>query len=88
MLILKITYFDAVRGLLPVLSDLAKFGQYRCRVVLIHGMLPDEEYRALVRVTSYAVNASTNEGQCCRSWSSCRPDGPRWHPRIRRCWTI
>jgi len=64
MLILKITYFDAVRGLLPVLSDLAKFGQYRCRVILIHGMLPDEEYRALVRVTSYAVNASTNEGQC------------------------
>ena len=64
MLILKITYFDAVRGLLPVLSDLAKFGRYRCRVVLIHGMLPDAEYRALMRVTSYAVNASTNEGQC------------------------
>ncbi|HTZ70482.1 MAG TPA: hypothetical protein VMB71_07525 [Acetobacteraceae bacterium] len=64
MLILKITYYDAVRGLLPVLSDLAKFGRYRCRVVLIHGMLSDEEYRALVRVTSYAVNASTNEGQC------------------------
>jgi glycosyltransferase involved in cell wall biosynthesis len=63
-LILKITYYDAVRGLLPVLADLAKHGHYKCRVLLIHGMLPDTEYCALLRMTSYAVNASTNEGQC------------------------
>jgi glycosyltransferase involved in cell wall biosynthesis len=63
-LILKITHFDPVRGLMPVLADLAKHGRYKCRVLLLHGMLPDAEYRDLVRVTSYAVNASTNEGQC------------------------
>lgn len=63
-LILKITHADPVRGLLPVLSDIAKFGVFRCRVLVIHGMLPDDEYRAMVRLTSYAVNSSTNEGQC------------------------
>jgi glycosyltransferase involved in cell wall biosynthesis len=63
-LILKVTHADPVRGLLPVLSDLAKHGTYRCRVLLIHGMLPDAEYRALMRMTSYAVNVSSNEGQC------------------------
>ncbi len=63
-LILKITHFDPVRGLLPVLCDLAKHGRFRCRVLLIHGMLPDNQYRDLVRLTSYAVNVSTNEGQC------------------------
>ncbi len=63
-LILKITHSDAVRGLMPVLADLCKHGHYKCRVLLLHGMLSDAEYRELVRVTSYAVNASTNEGQC------------------------
>jgi glycosyltransferase involved in cell wall biosynthesis len=63
-LILKITHFDPVRGMMPVLADLAKHGRYKCRVLLLHGMLPDAEYRDLVRLTSYAVNASTNEGQC------------------------
>jgi glycosyltransferase involved in cell wall biosynthesis len=63
-LILKITHFDPVRGMLPVLADLAKHGIFRCRVLLIHGMLPDDEYRDLMRLTTYAVNVSTNEGQC------------------------
>jgi glycosyltransferase involved in cell wall biosynthesis len=63
-LILKITHFDPVRGLLPVLADIAKHGTFRCRVLVIHGMLPADEYAALVGLTSYAVNASTNEGQC------------------------
>jgi glycosyltransferase involved in cell wall biosynthesis len=63
-LILKITHSDPVRGLLPVLADLSKHGRYRCRVLLLYGMLSDTDYRDLVRITSYAVNASTNEGQC------------------------
>jgi hypothetical protein len=59
-LILKITHFDPVRGMLPVLADLAKHGRFRCRVLLVHGMLPDDEYRDLMRLTTYAVNVSTN----------------------------
>ena len=63
-LILKITHHDPVRGLQPVLADIAKHGSFRCRVLLVHGMLSDDEYRMLIRLTSYAVNTSTNEGQC------------------------
>ncbi len=63
-LIMKATHFDPVRGLLPLLSDLAKLGPFSCRVLFIHGMLPDAEYQALIRATSYTINASTNEGQC------------------------
>ncbi len=64
VLLMKATHYDPVRGLLPLLSDLAKLGPFRCRVVFIHGMLPDAEYQALIRMTSYTINASTNEGQC------------------------
>jgi len=64
ILVMKVTHYDPVRGLMPLLSDLAKLGSFRCRVILIHGMLPDMEYQALIRLTSYTINASTNEGQC------------------------
>ena len=63
-LILKATHHDPVRGLLPLLSGLAKLGHFQCRVICVHGMLPDAQYQALIRLTSYTINASTNEGQC------------------------
>jgi hypothetical protein len=63
-LILKLTHANLSWGMMPVLMELAKHGRYRCRIVLIHGLLPEGEYRALVAATSYAVNTSTNEGQC------------------------
>jgi len=63
-LIMKATHYDPVRGLLPLLSELAKLGAFRCRVIFVHGMLPDSEYQSLIRLTSYTINASTNEGQC------------------------
>jgi glycosyltransferase involved in cell wall biosynthesis len=63
-LIIKITHHDVVDGLLNLLCHIAKFGDFKCRVVLIHGMLPDDEYKALIGATSYTVNTSTGEGQC------------------------
>ncbi len=63
-LIMKATHYDPVRGLLPLLSDLAKLGPFECRVIYVHGMLPDDEYESILRLTSYTINASTNEGQC------------------------
>lgn len=63
-LVIKATYHDAVRGLRMMLADLAKLGRFRCRVVIVQGLLPDAEYRALIRATSYVVNTATNEGQC------------------------
>jgi len=63
-LVMKLTHYDPVRALLPVLSDIAKLGPHRCKIILLHGMLPDDEYQTLIRMTSYTINASTNEGQC------------------------
>ena len=63
-LLLKVTHRDMVLGVLPVLADIAKFGPFRCRVLIVFGLLPDQEYEALVDATSYVVNTSTGEGQC------------------------
>jgi glycosyltransferase involved in cell wall biosynthesis len=63
-LLLKVTHYDAVVGVVPILSDLSKHGDFRCRVLIVHGMIAQDEYDSLVEVTSYAVNVSTGEGQC------------------------
>jgi glycosyltransferase involved in cell wall biosynthesis len=63
-LLLKVTHYDAVVGVVPILSDLSKHGDFKCRVLIVHGMIPQDEYDSLVEVTSYAVNTSTGEGQC------------------------
>lgn len=63
-LLLKITHYDAALGMVPILSDLARHGAFKCRILLVHGLLPQEEYDSLVDITSYAVNTSGGEGQC------------------------
>ncbi|HWW22099.1 MAG TPA: glycosyltransferase [Steroidobacteraceae bacterium] len=63
-LLIKVTHYDAVVGVVPILSDLSKHCDFKCRVLIVHGMIAQEEYDSLVDVTSYAVNVSTGEGQC------------------------
>jgi glycosyltransferase involved in cell wall biosynthesis len=63
-LVLKITHSDVTRGLGQVLHHLAKVGDFSCRVLLLQGMLPDDQFDKLLEMTSYIVNTSTNEGQC------------------------
>jgi SAM-dependent methyltransferase/glycosyltransferase involved in cell wall biosynthesis len=63
-LIIKITQVDPFQGLLPVLAFLARLGRYRCRVLLVHGMLSEGAYARLIEATSFVVNSSYGEGQC------------------------
>jgi glycosyltransferase involved in cell wall biosynthesis len=63
-LILKLTHADMLEGVQQVLEHIAKLGQFRCRIVLIHGMLSDAGYGALIEATSFTVNTSDGEGQC------------------------
>jgi glycosyltransferase involved in cell wall biosynthesis len=63
-LVLKLTYHDAMDSLLRILADIAKVGPFRCRILLVHGLLPQPEYDALMAASSYAVNTSNGEGQC------------------------
>jgi glycosyltransferase involved in cell wall biosynthesis len=63
-LVLKLTYHDAEESLVHILADLAKIGPFQCRVLLVQGLLPQDEYDALMAASSYALNTSRGEGQC------------------------
>jgi glycosyltransferase involved in cell wall biosynthesis len=63
-LVLKLTHAFIEDGLASLLARLSTLGAFDCRVILVHGMLSNEAYAALIDATSYAVNASQGEGQC------------------------
>ncbi len=63
-LVLKLIYHNPVAALEPVCRLLARLQPYQCRVVAISAFLPDDAFHELVRATTFAVNASTGEGQC------------------------
>lgn len=63
-LVLKLTQAAFDEALAPILRFISGLGPFRCRVILLHGMLSDEAYAALIDATSYAVNTSVGEGQC------------------------
>lgn len=63
-LVLKMTHHDIelYRGTLLVL--LTRLLPFRCRVLVLHGFLDDEQYRQLIRSSTYYVNTSSGEGLC------------------------
>jgi glycosyltransferase involved in cell wall biosynthesis len=63
-LVLKMTHHDIelYRGTLLVL--LTRLLPFRCRVLVLHGFLEDEQYLQLIRASTYYVNASSGEGLC------------------------
>lgn len=63
-LVLKVAHRSMQEGVLPILAELGKLGPFACRVVVVHGLLSDEEYARLVEVSAYTVNTSHGEGQC------------------------
>ena len=63
-LLLKTTHRDLHRAVTPILELLARLGRFRCRVLVVHGMLDAAEYGRLIEASSYAVNTSHGEGQC------------------------
>lgn len=63
-LVLKLTQAAIDEAVAPVLRLLSTLGAFECRIVLIHGLLSDDAYAALIDATSYTVNTSVGEGQC------------------------
>ncbi len=63
-LLLKLIHHDAGAACRMIADQLAKFAPFRCRVVAIHGYLPDDAYDAMIVGTSYAVNSAMGEGLC------------------------
>lgn len=63
-LVIKVTHADIVDSVFQIIEHIAKLGPFACRIVVIHGLLSEASYAALVESTSYCVNTSQGEGQC------------------------
>ncbi|MDX9688376.1 glycosyltransferase [Halopseudomonas formosensis] len=63
-LILKITHHDLELYRIFLLTLLSRLAPFRCRVLTLHGFLDDQQYRELISVSDFYVNASTCEGLC------------------------
>jgi len=63
-LILKFVHHDPSHGINELKEILGGLPGFKCRVLLLNAFLDDHAYRSLMNVSSYAVNASTGEGQC------------------------
>lgn len=63
-LILKMTYKDMSGYLDDIFALFCQLQPFKCRVVVVHGYINNEDYETLISSTSFIVNASRSEGQC------------------------
>lgn len=63
-LVLKMTHHSIASFFTNLQYQLHRIGNVACRVVAVHGYLPDEEYTHLMEVTTFYANASRGEGMC------------------------
>lgn len=63
-LIVKMTHHDLEYYRIVLMTLLSRLAPFRCRVLVLHGFLEDEQYKALIRASSYYVNSSSCEGLC------------------------
>ena len=63
-LIVKMTHHDLEYYRIVLMTLLSRLAPFRCRVLVLHGFLEDDQYRALIRASTYYVNASSGEGLC------------------------
>lgn len=63
-LVLKMTHHSLTSFYTTLQYQLHRVGPVACRVVAVHGYLPDEEYLRLMDVTTFYANASRGEGMC------------------------
>lgn len=63
-LLLKMTHHSLASYTADLQYILHQVGTTRCRVVALHGFLPDDQYERLMAATTYYANASSAEGLC------------------------
>jgi hypothetical protein len=63
-LIVKMTHHDLEFYRIVLITLLSRLAPFRCRVIVLHGFLEDAQYRELIEVSTYYVNASSGEGLC------------------------
>jgi glycosyltransferase involved in cell wall biosynthesis len=63
-LVLKFTHKKGAMMMGRALAHLYKHTPFKCRIVLIHGFLAQQDYEGLITASTYSVNAAHGEGQC------------------------
>jgi len=63
-LLLKLAGRELPHNHLQLLMMLTKLSPFKCRVIAIYGYLPDQDYAALIKASTYYVNTSLCEGLC------------------------
>jgi hypothetical protein len=63
-LVLKMTHHDIELYRGTLLNQMTRMMPFRCRVVVLHGFLDDEQYLQLIKASTFYVNASSGEGLC------------------------
>ncbi len=63
-LIVKMTHHDLQFYRVVLMTLLSRLAPFRCRVIVLHGFLDDEQYRQLMSITTYYINSSAGEGLC------------------------
>lgn len=63
-LLLKMTHHSVASYFADLQYFLHRVGPTKCRVLVLHGFLPEREYEHLMGATTYYVNASSAEGLC------------------------
>lgn len=63
-LVLKFVSAYCSAAMAEVRDTLVRFPAFKCRVIAIDAFLDDDQYRALLAASTFAVNSSLGEGQC------------------------
>ncbi|MBN7795192.1 DUF7024 domain-containing protein [Parahaliea mediterranea] len=63
-LVLKMSHHNRSTFLGKLLLLFSRLSPFRCRIVALHGFLPDQQLRELMSATDFFVNTSLAEGQC------------------------
>jgi hypothetical protein len=63
-LLLKLAHHDPAFALREVWREVERVQGKACRVILLHGYLDQQGYRALISASHYVLNSSYGEGQC------------------------
>jgi glycosyltransferase involved in cell wall biosynthesis len=63
-LVFKLGHTNYQSAMEDMMVCMARMPPFTCRVVLLQGYLEDADFEALIRATSFIVNASYGEGQC------------------------
>ena len=62
--VFKMVHHDRDRFCREVWAEISRLAPFLCRIIILHGFLETDAFLELIGATTFAVNASSGEGQC------------------------